>query len=122
MDFNFNEEQLMLREMAKKFFEKECPKSFVKEIMEGEKGYSESMWQKMAELGWMGLIMDEKYDGVGGNFLDLSIILEEMGRALLPAPFFATVILGGMIIQDFAKDDVKKGIFQPFPAVKPFQP
>lgn len=96
MDFGLSEEQEMLRTMARDFLEKECPKSLVRAMAEDEKGYSPELWRKMAELGWMGLIIPEKYGGSGGSFLDLAVLLEEMGRALLPGPFFSTVVLGAI--------------------------
>jgi len=113
MDFSFNKEESMFRKMAAEFFKKECPPSFVSEMLEDEKGYSPAMWRKMAELGFTGLIFDEKYGGLEGTFLELSIIMEEMGRALLPAPFFSTVILSGLILQDFAKDSLKDKYLSP---------
>ncbi len=81
---------------------------FVKEMVEDEKGYSPTLWKKMAELGWMGILFEEKYGGVAGNFLELAIILEEMGRVLLPGPFFSTVILGGNTIARDGKERLKK--------------
>jgi alkylation response protein AidB-like acyl-CoA dehydrogenase len=56
MDFELNEEQEMLRKMARDFLENECPKSLVREMEEDEKGYSQELWKKMAGLGWMGLV------------------------------------------------------------------
>lgn len=113
MDFSFNKEESLLRKSAAEFFKKECPPSFVSEMLEDEKGYSPAMWQKMADLGFTGLIFDEKFGGLGGTFLELSIIMEEMGRALLPAPFFSTVILSGLILQDFAGDSLKDKYLSP---------
>jgi len=113
MDFSFNKEESLLRKSAAEFFKKECPPSFISEMLEDEKGYSPAMWQKMADLGFIGLIFDEKFGGLGGTLLELSIIMEEMGRALLPAPFFSTVILSGLILQDFADDSLKNKYLSP---------
>ena len=93
MDLGFTEEQEMLRTTARDFLAKECPTSLVKELAEDEKGYTPELWQKMAELGWMGLVIPEEYDGMGMQFLDLIVLLEEMGRACLPGPFFSTCLL-----------------------------
>lgn len=95
MDFGLNHEQTILRNEARRFLKNECPMDFVKDMVEDERGYSAGLWKKMAELGWMGILFEEEYGGAGGNFLELAIILEEMGRVLLPGPFFSTVILGG---------------------------
>ena len=98
MDFNFNEEQEMLRRMARDFLAEECPKSLVREMISDEKGYCPELWRKMAELGWMGLMLPEKYGGSGGSFLDLTVLLEEMGRACLLGTFFSSVVLGSSTI------------------------
>jgi alkylation response protein AidB-like acyl-CoA dehydrogenase len=99
MDFGLTEEQKMLRESARDFLESECPASLVKEMAEDEKGYSPQLWQKMARLGWHGLIFPDRYGGGDGTFLDLVILLEEIGRALLPSPFLPTVLGGAVILE-----------------------
>lgn len=92
MDFGLSEDQTMLKTMARDFLEKECPKKLVRDMMEDEKGYSPELWRKMAELGWQGLAIPEEYGGIGSGFLDLVVLLEEMGRALVPGPFVPTVV------------------------------
>jgi alkylation response protein AidB-like acyl-CoA dehydrogenase len=96
MDFGFNEEQEMLRKTARDFLSTECPKTLVREMEEDERGYSVELWRKMADLGWLGLIIPEAYGGLGMSFLELAVLLEEVGRALLPGPFFSTVIFGAV--------------------------
>ena len=98
MDLDFSEEQEMLRTSARDFLTVECPKSLVRQIEDDQLGYPPALWKKMADLGWMSLIIPEEFGGAGGNFLDLSIILEEMGRACTPSPFFETVLLGALPI------------------------
>ncbi len=98
MDLGLNEEQEMLKTSARDFLQKECPKQLVKQLDESDAGYSPELWRKMAELGWMGLIFPEKYGGSGGSFLDLIVLLEEMGYNILPGPFFSTVVLCGLTI------------------------
>ena len=70
MDIKLSEEQEMLRKSAGRFLEKNCPSSLVREMVEDEKGYTDALWQGMAELGWTGLIIPEAYGGVGMGFLD----------------------------------------------------
>jgi len=108
MDLGFSEEQEMLRKTARDFLETECPTSLVKEMAEDEQGYTSELWSKMAELGWMGLALPEEYDGMGMSFLDLAVLLEEMGRACLPGPFFSTVVLGGLTILEAGNEEQKK--------------
>jgi len=98
MDFGFSEEQELLRKSAADFLSKECPMTYVRQMLEDERGYAEELWKKMAELGWMGLIYPEEFGGTGLSMVDLVVVLEEMGRASLPGPFFSTVCLGGLAI------------------------
>jgi len=94
MDFGFSKEQEMLRESASGLLEKECPSTVVRKLMEDDTGYSPEFWKKMAELGWLGLIIPEAYGGAGLNYIDLVVILEEMGKVVLPSPFVWTVLFG----------------------------
>jgi len=108
MNLDFTSEQEMLRESVSKFLVNECPFSKVKELEESEVGYSSALWQKMAELGWQGLLFPEEYGGYGGQFLDLVIIQEEMGKMVFPSPFFSTVIQCGLIILEGGTEDQKR--------------
>ena len=109
MDFGLSEEQVMLRTSARDFLENECPKEVVRNLLyEDEKGYSPEMWGKMADLGWLGLVFPEEYDGIGSSFLDLAVLLEEMGRALLPGPFVPTVVLAGRPILAAGTEEQKQ--------------
>src|SRR6059058_6655926 len=92
MDFGFSEEQEMLRKSARDFLANESPMTYVRRMMEEDRGFTDAQWRKMAELGWMGLILPERYGGAGLDFVDMVVVLEEMGRVVLPGPFFATVV------------------------------
>ena len=103
MDLSFDKEQKMIKESAREFLEKECSSDLIREMEEDQKGYSAELWRKMAELGWLGLIFPVEYasiesGGSGGNFFDLIILFEEIGRYLAPVPFLETVILGGLTL------------------------
>ena len=108
MKLTLTEEQEMIKKTACDFLADKCPKTFVKQIEESETGYSRELWQEMAELGWMGLAFPEKYGGGDMNFLDLAVLLEEMGRACLSGPFFSTVVLGGLPILDIGSEEQKQ--------------
>lgn len=110
MEFKLSEEQMMLKESARDFFRTECGKEIVKEVEKSEKGYRVDLWRKMADLGWMGLIIPEEYGGIGGSFLDLVVLLEEMGYNTCPSPFFASAILGTLPIIAFGQDEQKKNL------------
>src|SRR5438309_2607258 len=90
MDFAFSQEQEMLRRSARDFLAKECPPKVVRKLMEEPDAYDPALWAKIAGLGWTALGIPEQYGGVG-SFLDLIVVLEEAGRALMPGPFFATM-------------------------------
>ena len=108
MDLGLDEQQELLRNFARDFLEKECPEQLVREMEEDEKGYSPELWQKMAQQGWMGLIIPEQYDGTGMNICELVVLLEEFGRALVPGPFIPTVVLGGVPIMEAGSEEQKK--------------
>lgn len=108
MDFALSEQQEMLRKMARDFLDRECPSSLVRQMAEDEKGYSPELWEKMAQLGWMGLILPQEYGGSEGNFFDLCVLLEEMGRVCLPSPFFSTIVLGALLIMDAGSEEQKR--------------
>ncbi|MBM4452579.1 MAG: acyl-CoA dehydrogenase [Chloroflexi bacterium] len=107
MDFGFSEQQEMLRTMARDFLTKECPKAKVRELDKDELGYSPQMWNNMAELGWQGLVFPEEYGGTEASFIDLAVLMEEMGRNITPGPFFPTVALCALPILQFGNKEQK---------------
>ena len=110
MDFNFTEEQEMLRASAHDFLEKECTESVVKEVEASDLGYSPDLWKKIANLGWLGLAYPEEYGGAGMNLIDLTVLFEEIGRAMFPSPYMSTVVLGGLTILEAGNDEQKSNI------------
>ncbi|UCG83153.1 MAG: acyl-CoA/acyl-ACP dehydrogenase [Dehalococcoidia bacterium] len=110
MDLGLSEEQEMLKRSARDVLQHECPKTLVKQLDESEEGYSPELWRKMAELGWLGLLFPEEYGGSGGSFVDLTVLLEEMGYNILPGPFFSTVILGGLPLLSAGSEEQKKDL------------
>ena len=108
MDLGLSEQQELLKNAARDFLEKECPESLVREMEEDEKGYSPDLWKKMAEQGWQGLLIPEQYGGAGFGFLDLIILVEEFGRALVPGPFISTQVGGVIPILEGGTDQQKQ--------------
>jgi alkylation response protein AidB-like acyl-CoA dehydrogenase len=108
MDLGFSKDQKMIQTSVREFLEKECPSDKVRELEEDEKGYDPEMWRMMAELGWMGIILPEEYEGTEGDFIDLAIVIEEMGRKLLPSPFFPTVALCSLPLLEYGNDEQKE--------------
>src|SRR6202165_5019755 len=109
MDFAFSEEQEMLRPAARDFLAKEGSSKVVRKLMDGPDGYAAAMWEKIAALGWTALGIPEQYGGVG-TFLDLVVVLEEAGRALLPGPFFATMGLAVPALIEAGTETQKKEV------------
>ena len=92
MDLGLTEEQGMLRDFARDFLEKECSEAYVRDMEEDATGYLPEVWNKMAEQGWMGLMVPEQYGGAGMGFLDLMVLIEEFGRAIVPGPFITNSV------------------------------
>ena len=107
MDFELSEEQKLLKTTAKDFLSKEYPSSMAKKLIDDETGYSPELWSKIADMCWLGLVLPEKYGGIGSNLLDLAVLLEEMGAAYFLSPFCPTVITG-MAIMENGTDEQKE--------------
>ncbi|HTO72018.1 MAG TPA: acyl-CoA dehydrogenase family protein [Myxococcota bacterium] len=90
MNFGFSEEQELLRSTAREFLAREAPMTAVRELMDDPRGYRPETWAKLAELGWLGLLLPEEYGGAGLSLVDEIVVAEELGRALTPSPFLAT--------------------------------
>jgi len=108
MDLSYTEMQKMLRNTARDFLKNECPWKVVQEIDNSETGYSENLWRKIAELGWLGMDFPEVYGGMDGSLTDLGVIYEEMGNALLPGPHFTSAMLCGGIILALGTEEQKQ--------------
>lgn len=108
MNFGFSDEQELLRSTARKFLDNECASETVRKLMERPEGMSPDLWAKLAEQGWLGLIYPEAYGGMGLGLVDLVVLLEEMGRAVIPGPYFSTVLLGGLAILEAGREDQRK--------------
>ncbi|MBW2060530.1 MAG: acyl-CoA/acyl-ACP dehydrogenase [Deltaproteobacteria bacterium] len=110
MNLDFTSEHEMLKDAATRFLTKECPYARVKELEESQDGYSPELWQKTAELGWLGLLFPEEYGGYAGQFVDMVIIQEAIGRAVYPSPFFSTILQCGLTILEGGTEDQKKDL------------
>src|SRR6266513_486331 len=97
----------MLRRSARGFLAKECGPKVVRRVMESADGYDAALWKKISDLGWTALGIPEEYGGVG-TFLDLVVVLEEAGRALLPGPFYSTMGLAVPVLIEAGTESQKK--------------
>ncbi|MDP6977082.1 MAG: acyl-CoA dehydrogenase family protein [Myxococcota bacterium] len=107
MNFGLTEEQELLHSEARKFLEEQSPLDEVRRTTSNPEGYCPKQWKTIAELGWTGLVIGEKYGGAGLGWIDLIVVLEETGRALFPSPLISTLIAGSTIA-DFASDAQKE--------------
>jgi alkylation response protein AidB-like acyl-CoA dehydrogenase len=98
MDISLSEEQELLQRSARDFLQKECPIRLVRTMEEDDRGYDLNLWKQMGDLGWLGLVLPEEYGGSGATVMDLVVLLEEFGRALVPGPFVPTVLQVGLPI------------------------
>ncbi len=108
MQFGLSESQQILKNNARKFFAAECPPAEVRRLIETETACDAALWNKMAEQGFLGVIVPEEFGGMGLGLVEMAALAEEMGRALLPGPYFSTVLMAGAAI-DAAGDAAQKG-------------
>jgi len=107
MNFEFSDEQLMLREQARGFLSQHCPPSSVRQVLDSDVAYDQPLWQKVVEMGWTATTIPENYGGLGLGYYELAIIAEEMGRAVAPLPFSSSVYLATEALLTFASDEQK---------------
>ncbi len=108
MDFSLTKSQKLIRKSAKEFFEKEYSKDRIRELKEESKGYDPKTWKKMVELGYVGLMLPEQYGGMDGDIIDLLILMKEIGRNIVPSPFFATAVLCSLPLFRYGTDEQKE--------------
>jgi len=112
MNLELTDEQRMLQTSAREFLARSCPTSRVREAMIDPRPVSDALWPTMAELGWLGLITPAEHGGAELGLVELALLLQETGRALLPAPLFSTVALGARLIVS-AGDEAQRGRLLP---------
>jgi alkylation response protein AidB-like acyl-CoA dehydrogenase len=98
MNFDFSDDSKLLREQAQRFLRERCPPKAVRHVLEGHAPYSPDLWRAMAEMGWLGAAIPERYDGAGLGYEALCVLAEELGRVLAPVPFGSTVCLAAEAI------------------------
>src|SRR5262249_39080664 len=100
MDLELDPEQRLLAEAARAFLARACPLAHVRAMEVDERGFSRELWREMAELGWLGMELPVEAGGNGRSFLDVALLCEEMGRALLPAPFLSTCVVAAPLLAE----------------------
>jgi len=104
MDFDLDDTQRELRDTARRFLEREAPTTYARAMMDDERGYTDEVWKRMADLGWMALPFPEEHGGLDLGFVALALVVTEMGRVVLPGPFLSTMI-GGLAIAEAGSDE-----------------
>lgn len=117
MQFSFTSEQEEFRAVLRRFLEEKSPPTVVRRLMETETGWDRAGWQAInAQLGLTGVHIPEAYGGQGFGFVELGIVLEEMGRALLCAPYFASTVLAATAILNAGTEEQKRALLPPIAA------
>ena len=108
MDLGLNETQRMLQSGARDFLAAECPPSYVRDMEGDARGFAPEMWEAMASMGWLGLTLPTEYGGEGLSCVELAVLLEETGAALLPGPYFSSAVMAGAAIERAGSDAQKR--------------
>jgi alkylation response protein AidB-like acyl-CoA dehydrogenase len=106
MDFSFSPDQTLLKNSARAFLDEHCKPAAVRLLWDDPRGESESMWKEMAQLGWLGLALPEEHGGAGLGLVESAIVLEELGRAACPGPYWPTALVAAAIAE--AGSDAQK--------------
>lgn len=107
MDFSYTEEQQMLQDSVQKFVQNNYDFETRRSLVESDKGYSEENWQLFAELGWLTVPFSEEDGGFGGSAVDLMVMMNEFGKAMLVEPFLPTAVMGGGLIAELGSAEQK---------------
>ena len=108
MDFGLTDEQEALRKSAREFLTDRSTTSLVRKLMASKNGFDESLWKDMSQLGWLGTAIPEEDGGLGLGQIELAILAEETGRAILPAPFYSSAGLAAPVIAAAASGTIRK--------------
>jgi alkylation response protein AidB-like acyl-CoA dehydrogenase len=112
IDFDLTEEQRTLREVARSFLQKECPMSLVRKTIGSNDGFSRELWSKIAEAGWLGLVIPSNFSGAGMSPVELAIILDEEERVAFQGPFIETAALAPTLILHAGTEEQKTDFSQ----------
>lgn len=110
MSFARTPEQEMLRETARRFLDDKAQSDVVRTLMETEEGFDEGLWGEIATQGWQAMAIPEQYGGAGFSFMEMAILMEEMGRSLFPVPYLSSIVLGAGLVLASGSEDQKHEI------------
>jgi alkylation response protein AidB-like acyl-CoA dehydrogenase len=98
MDFRLSDGQQLLVNTARDFLRRHCPPSVMAESVASERGFSAELWKEISVLGWPGLLIPSEYGGSGGTLVDVSLLIEEMGRACFPSPYVPSAVVATSLL------------------------
>jgi alkylation response protein AidB-like acyl-CoA dehydrogenase len=110
VDFTFSDDQEALRDAVRSFLQRAAPPSYVRAMAEDRRGFTDELWGRIAELGWPGLLVPEAAGGLGLGLVDMTVVMEEMGRLPLPGPFFSSAVLATLAATRLGADDLLRGL------------
>jgi alkylation response protein AidB-like acyl-CoA dehydrogenase len=110
MDFTYSNEQVALQETLQRFISRDYEFERRRELARSELGFSAEAWAQYAELGLLSLPFPEEFGGLGGNAVDVMLVMEQIGRGLLLEPFLSSVVMCGGLIRDAASDSLKANL------------
>jgi len=110
VDFTFNDEQEALRAAVRAFLRDRAPTAYVRAMAEDPRGFTDEVWSELAGLGWPGLLIPEAQGGLGLGLVDLTVVMEEMGRVPFPGPFFSSAVLATLAARRIGADDLLGGL------------
>lgn len=111
MDIKLTEEQAQLQDSVSRFMDNQCTFDFVRKMeSDSEQGFCRDMWRQFAEMGWLGIMIPEDYDGMGMSLLDTVVLVRELGRHICPSPFLFTSVLAADLIAQAGTKAQKKAL------------
>jgi len=110
LDLGLTESEQMLRSTALDFMRRDAPKEVIQSLQETDTGCTEALWRKVAEMGWLGIIIPEQYGGTGSPLTSAGVLFEALGTGPLPGPYFSSGILGSLVVLEAGSEVQKQRI------------
>ena len=108
MDLSLTEDQEQLKRTAEDFMQRECPKDVLLSLEHTDAGFTDSIWQTAADIGWLGMVIPAAYGGSGNSLTDAAVVFEQVGRGPLPGPFFSSSVLGALVLLEACSEEQKQ--------------
>jgi alkylation response protein AidB-like acyl-CoA dehydrogenase len=106
MDFTFSDDQDALRDAVRSFLANEAPRAYVRAMADDDRGFTDELWGRISDVGWPGLLVPEAQGGLGLGLVDMTVVMEEMGRLPFPGPFFSSAVFATLAARRLGADDL----------------